>query len=185
MFCLHMKEPCVKMNPFHPDHEFFYGLHVKQASSICRAWKCLRRIIQNYFRTSLKTLHPLSAVSLGVGLSVVPPVHAVHPEKLNLVSLSAFVHWFRESFPIVSGSKQIVSPLELIRSLWIMKRPQKSSFDNPFLILIGNLPRACDESSEMGPQLCFLQLVLMSVIEPFRFGFQVFSVFVGFTFYWP
>ena len=60
-----------------------------------------------------------------------------------------------------------------------MKRPQKSSFDNPFLILIENLPRARDESSEMGPQLGFLQLVLMSVIEPFRFGFPSFFSFRG------
>jgi hypothetical protein len=44
-------------------------------------------------------------ISLGLALSVVPPIHAASPEKLNLVSLAAFVHWFRDSFPIVSGSK--------------------------------------------------------------------------------
>ena len=138
MFCLHL---CVKMN--HPDHK----IHFKQASSICRARNSLRRIVQNYFCTSLKTLHPLSAVSLGVGLSVVPPVHAVHPEKLNLVSLSAFVHWFRESFPIVSGSKQLVSPTA--SESWIDTK--NLPLTTLFLILIGNLPRACDESSESGP----------------------------------
>ena len=165
----------------HPDHK----IHIKQASSICRARNSLRRIVQNYFCTSLKTLHPLSAVSLGVGLSVVPPVHAVHPEKLNLVSLSAFVHWFRESFPIVSGSKQIVSPLELIRSLWIMKRPQKSSFDNPFLILIGNLPRACDESSEMGPPAVLSSACFNVCDRTLPLWLSSFFSFRGFTLYWP
>ena len=161
----------------HPDHK----IHIKQASSICRAWKCLRRIIQNYFRTSLKTLHPLSAVSLGVGLSVVPPVHAVHPEKLNLVSLSAFVHWFRESFPIVSGSKQIVSPLELIRSLWIMKRPQKSSFSYFDWKLATSLRwKFWNGTPAVLSSACFnvcdrtLPLWLSS-----------FFIFRGFTFYWP
>jgi hypothetical protein len=50
----------------------------------------------------------ISVISLGVALSVVPPIHATVPEKLNLVHLSAFVNWFRESFPVASGSSQKV-----------------------------------------------------------------------------